>query len=55
MRLSRWDILAVGGAACVAYGAGMIHPAAGWIVGGVFALVMGMYGDVGAGRRAPGG
>lgn len=31
--------LLVGGAASVAYGAFLLHPAAGWIVGGVAAIV----------------
>jgi hypothetical protein len=42
------DSLLVAGAACVAYGAWLFHPAAGYIVGGVLLLA----GGVQAGRNA---
>ncbi len=32
------DILATGGAGCIVYGAGLIYPPAGWIVGGVLSI-----------------
>lgn len=36
------DALLVGGAAAVSFGAGLIYVPAGWIVGGLFALVGGV-------------
>ena len=36
------DALMVAGAAGVAYGAWLIHPAMGWIAGGLFSLVAGL-------------
>lgn len=41
------DALLVAGAGAVAYGAGLLHPAAGWMVGGAFLLAGGVLG----GRR----
>lgn len=35
------DVLMVAGAGAVSTGAGLIYPPAGWVVGGVFALVAG--------------
>lgn len=55
MRPSVWDILAVAGAASVAYGAYLIAAPAGWIVGGVLALIVGALGSNAGGRRKPGG
>lgn len=36
------DILMVGGAAALAYGAGLLHPAAGFIVGGLLSMAAGV-------------
>lgn len=35
------DALIVGGGCAVAFGAGMVYPPAGWIVGGVLLMVEG--------------
>lgn len=35
------DALLTGGAGAVAYGAHLVHPAAGFVVGGLFALAAG--------------
>jgi len=43
------DALIVSGAGALSYGAGMLHPAAGFIVGGMLLMV----GGVCAARRAP--
>lgn len=42
------DALLVGGAGAVSFGAGMVYLPAGWIVGGVFALVAGYMSAKGA-------
>ena len=55
MRPSVWDIVAVMGCAAVAYGAYMIAAPAGWIVGGVLALILGALGSNAGGRRHMGG
>ena len=36
------DALMVGGAAALAYGAGLFHPAAGFIVGGLLSMAAGV-------------
>ena len=36
------DALIVAGGACLSYGAGLLHPAAGYIVGGVLMLAFGI-------------
>jgi hypothetical protein len=36
------DVLMVGGAAALAYGSGLIHPAAGFIVGGILSMLAGV-------------
>jgi len=36
------DALMAGGAGAVAYGAGLIYPPAGWMVGGVLAIAGGV-------------
>lgn len=35
------DVLMLAGAGAVSVGAGMVYPPAGWIVGGLFALIAG--------------
>ncbi len=42
------DLLMVAGAAAVSYGAWLIHPAAGFITGGVLLLVAGVLASRGA-------
>ena len=44
------DVLMVGGAAALSYGAGIIHPAAGYIVGGILALAFGVLSAINARR-----
>lgn len=36
------DILMVGGAAALSFGSGLIHPAAGFIVGGMLTMAAGV-------------
>ncbi len=44
------DTLIVAGCAGLAYGAGLLHPAAGWIAGGALALVFGVLGAAKGGK-----
>lgn len=48
--LSGWlpDALMVGGAAALAYGASLVYPPAGWLVGGALAIVGGVVAARGA-------
>lgn len=36
------DVLIAAGVAAISYGAGIMHPAAGWIAGGVLVLALGI-------------
>ena len=44
------DVLIIAGVATVSYGTGILHPAAGWITGGVLMLVFGVLAAFKAGK-----
>jgi len=46
------DALMLGGAAALAYGAGLVHPAAGYITGGLLALAFGVLSAINAQRAS---